>query len=158
MIARRAYAQSGDVWERRYRRWIEAVYKSSLHFDHLLIVDDGSPFLPEWRDIQTVSALDQVAESSKTVLYHFSDNLGRKALFNFPGWYRSFTFAAKYARHFRFEKVIHIEADAFVISKKIQKYINNVSDGWVAFWCDRWHIPETAIQVIAREGLYRCFR
>jgi SAM-dependent methyltransferase len=152
-----AYAGSIPVWNRRYRRWLKAVHQSSLHFDHLLIVDDGSPALPEWTGTQVVTDLDDVAESSPIVLYHFPDNLGRLALFDFPGWYRSFTFAAKYARRFGFQKVIHIESDAFVISRRMQDYMNNVVEGWVAFWCERWNVPETALQVIAGTSLRAFF-
>jgi hypothetical protein len=124
-----------------------------LNFNQLLIVDDGSPSLPQWTDTSIVHDLGQVAESSEIVLYHFPDNLGRRAWFDFPGWYRSFIFAATYAQHYGFQKVIHIESDAFVISPVLQKYINDVAEGWVAFWCERWHVPETSLQIIAGDSL-----
>jgi len=51
-------------------------------------------------------------------------------------------------RHKGFQKIVHIESDAFVLSERMMAYINGLEEGWTAFWCPIWQIPETAIQVI----------
>ena len=110
-----AFASTPNAWESRYRRWLRAIRSSQLEYDSILIVDDGSPVLPEWTDIAIgTGEIDQLP-AEKILLYHFEEHLGRKAIFDFPGWYRSFTFAGRYAHAHGFEKVVHIESDAFLI-------------------------------------------
>ena len=72
------------------------------------------------------------------MLYHFRERLGRKAVFDFPGWYRSFTFAGRYAYAHGFEKVIHIKINSFLIGSRVQRYFNEVTSGWTALWCPRY--------------------
>ncbi len=86
-------------------------------------------------------------------MFHFKENLGRPAVYDYPGWFRSFAFGATYAQAYGFERIIHIESDAYLISSRIQQYCNEVDDGWVTFLGPRHDYPETGIQVIAGRGL-----
>lgn len=140
-------------WNTRYRRWIEAVKASQVVYDKVLIVDDGSVSLPGWPDVTVVNEGAEDAGSRLITLYHFNRHLGRNAITDFPGWARSFQFAAQYAERYGFNKVIHIESDAFLISERVQSYINQFDNGWLAFWCPRWQRPESGIQVIAGEQM-----
>ena len=148
-----SYADDMATWDERYRRWLHAIRSSHLQYDQILIIDDGSPVLPGWAGMQIVSSAVGVDPAAKLVLHHFGDRLGRRALFDFPGWYRSFCYAATYARHLGFTKVIHIESDTFVISDRLTSYINAAENCWTAFWCGRWSVPETCIQVMAGAAL-----
>lgn len=137
-------------WEERYANWINRVEDTDLNVDTLLIVDDGSLILPDWPGVDVIAgSLPDDEPASRGVIYHFPDNLGRLSLYNYPGWYRSFMFAATYARKYNYEKVIHIESDSAVISEQLQQYINSFRKGWEALWCPSHRIPETAIQIIA---------
>jgi hypothetical protein len=158
-----AYLEAADgedkfySWNLRYRIWLEALLASELKFDQILIVDDGSPTLPEWDDVTIKGEQDSILCSENIVLFHFDKNLGRHAVSDFPGWVRSFLFAGRYARANGFTRVIHLESDAFLISWRIQSYANSVSDGWVSLWCPRHGRPESGIQFIAGEGLKTFF-
>ena len=88
-------------------------------------------------------------------LFHFGIRLGRGGLRDYPGWFRSFCFAAQYAKENGFAKVVHIELDAFVISARFAAFINDVSQGWVGFQLPRHKMPESAIQIIAGSGIDR---
>jgi len=121
------------------------------------IVDDGSPILPDWSDIAVTDRLDSHELSGDATLYHFDVRLGRQALSVYPGWYRSFCFAAKFAEQFQFDKIIHIESDVFIISPKMQNYVNSVSDAWVAPVIESHRFPESAIQIIARRQVSAFF-
>lgn len=148
-----AYASTQDRWEELHSRWINAIENGYLNADKILIPDDGSPEIPEWEGIAYVNEgelTDQEPEE-RAVVYKFKNNLGRPSLYSHRGWYRSFTFAGMYAKKYGYDKVIHVEADSFLITKNIQEYLNNFSEGWEAFWCRRHQIPETALQVIAGE-------
>jgi Glycosyl transferase family 2 len=153
-----SFATTTDEWNQRYRRWLEAIRASDLVYDSILMVDDGSPVLPDWPDAEFLSdgtALSAEVGVPRLCVYHFGNHLGRKAVFDFPGWHRSFAFAGRYAQECGFEKVIHIESDAFVIGSRLQRYLNNATGGWTALWCPLFDIPETAIQVIAGDAVRR---
>src|SRR5262249_42671359 len=52
-----------------------------------------------------------------------------------------------------FEKVVHIESDAFLIDSRVQQYVNFTVSGWTAFWCPVHSLPESAIQIIAGDAI-----
>jgi predicted O-methyltransferase YrrM len=147
------FAPDPTVWRLRYRRWVEALLESNLHFDQLLIIDDGSPQLPNWSDTQLVEQNTNYSIDKRILLYHFSVRLGRPSSMNFPGWYRSFTFSSSFAQLNGFSKIIHIESDAYLVSESMVQYFNSFCDGWAAPWCARQFRPESAIQVIAGDSI-----
>ena len=140
-------------WNIRYRIWIESIRCSPLIFDQILVVDDGSKHLPEWSDVRILGENDDLRTEDPIVLYHFAQNLGRQGVSIFPGWVRSFFFAARFASVNNFNRIIHIEADAFLVTQRAYECINSLDDGWTALWCRRFQRPESAIQVIAGSGL-----
>ncbi len=144
-------AQGG--WAARYRRWVDAVQCGGLLHDQALIVDDGSPALPDWPDLAIIDEPALARSRAPLVLHHFPDRLGRRGVSDFPGWVRSFFFAARYAEAHGFERVVHLESDAFLLSRRIVAWCNGFDDGWAALWCPRYGRPETGIQVIAGAGL-----
>src|SRR5262249_40019785 len=109
-------------------------------------------------DVTVVSERDAPTPESarseaRVVLYHFETNLGRKSLYDFPGWHRSFAFGALYAQANGFQRVIHLESDAHLTSARIQRHFNQISEGWIALWAHKYQMPELAIQVAAGSGL-----
>jgi hypothetical protein len=147
------------TWNQRYRTWVDAIRSTALDYDQILLIDDGSASLPDWPDVTIVRSGDDIRCDAPLVLYHFREHLGRRAVSDFPGWVRSFFFAATYAQANGFEKVVHIEADAFLISHRIQQYVNDINDGWVTLFCPLFARPESGIQIIAGSALerYRAF-
>ena len=154
-----AHVDDVTVWDGRYRRWLDALTSSGLHCSTALMVDDGSESLPEWPDVAIIREGECLISEAARVLFHFDRNLGRASVFDFPGWYRSFTFACEYADRNGFDKVVHIESDAFIVSERLRDFINEVDDGWIALWCALHQFPEITIQVMAGSGLsaYRTF-
>jgi len=148
-----AFSKTKERWEDLHSRWINAVENGHLEVDKILIPDDGSPEIPEWEGLDYINEgeLTDIEPAARGVVYKFKDNLGRPSMYNQVGWYRSFVFAGMYAKKYGYERVIHVEADAFLLSKRIQNYMNNFTDGWESFWCPRHQIPETGIQIIAGE-------
>ncbi len=141
------------TWNVRYRIWVEAVKRSGLHFDQLLLVDDGSELLPDWPDLTILREGDDLRCDAPIVLYHFNERLGRRAVSDFPGWVRSFFFASRYAEENGISKIVHLEADAFLITRRACNYVDGLRDGWIAFWCNRHMRPESGLQIIAGSGL-----
>ena len=153
-----AFARNQADWNDRYGVWLDAIKRSGLPQDQILIVDDGSPCLPGWPDLTVVSA-DACPSAGETpvpggvLLYHFEDNLGRNTVLDFPGWHRSFAFAAQYAAAHGFARVIHLESDAFLITRRVREYIGGLTEGWVALFCPAQNFPEIAISVAAGQGV-----
>ena len=147
------YADSLAVWESRYRRWITAVRRTGLTVRQILIVDDGSPCVPDWPDATFVDEGAPIPADAQLVVYRFKERLGRAGTENYPGWYRSFCFAGRYATQLGVEKVVHIESDAFLISSRIQETFNNFREGWASVYVERYSMPESAIQVIAGSSI-----
>lgn len=154
-----AYSANQQHWQNTLDSWIESVNVSGLHYNQILIPDDASPEIPQIDQIDYVvesQILDQ-QPAKDIVVYQFKHRLGRPALYDQPGWYRSFVYAGYYAKIFGFDKVIHIEADCCVISQRFVNYLNNFNDGWEAFWCPRHRLSEASIQVIAGKQCIEAF-
>ena len=152
-----AYAVAASVWGQRNRRWVDAVV-AGLNPDQVLLVDDGSAVLPGWSDLDlfcggVVGEAFTTGPRGRVLLYHFRDHLGRRGLKDFPGWHRSFVFGALYAEALGFDRVIHIESDAFVISEAARAFLMGFKDGWAGLWSPLYAMPESAIQVAAGDGL-----
>src|SRR5262249_26104319 len=122
-----SYCTSQTRWNARYRRWLDAIRQSGLIVDQILIVDDASEVLPDWPDLKIIEENDVLSPTGAITLFHFTEHLGRRSITDFPGWYRSFGFAAVFAQVNGFEKVVHIESDAFLISDRIVNYVNSIT-------------------------------
>ncbi len=156
-----AYSPTLFSWNRRYRTWLDAIQRLGIA-DQILIVDDGSPVLPGWLDmgISSGPAVDDALEPrgpSQAILHHFTDRLGRAAVFDCPGWYRSYGFGIAYAVRHGFDRVVHVESDVFLLSDRIRDYFAGFENGWAALWSERYVFPELAIQVAAGDGLSAAF-
>jgi hypothetical protein len=152
------YAANPSDWQTRTRLWLDAILGGGLNPDQILMVDDGSPTLPGWPDTHLFSgdALGEgftVGPRGKILLFHFRQHLGRLAVRDFPGWHRSYAFAALYAEANGFDRVIHIESDAFLISDRARHFLSTFENGWAALYSPRYDIPELAISVAAGSGL-----
>ena len=50
-----------------------------------------------------------------------------------------------------YDRIIHIESDAYLLSNRICNFIRHREKGWTAFYTKRWNTPETNIQIICKE-------
>lgn len=153
-----SFCSSIEEWNERVFKWFNYFTKSTLHYNKLLIVDDGSSILPEWNEVELIDKPFIDEPLSKSFIFHFNKNLGRPAHLDYPGWFRSFNFAARYALKFNYDKVIHIESDAYLLSERIFNYFNNTQTGWNTLWCHKHHFPETAIQLICKDQIIKYYQ
>jgi hypothetical protein len=147
-----SFSATADTWTFRYRLWLNAIRSSDIIHDHVLLVDDGSPLLPAWPDTRITNELHTSPAPGSVTLFHFDQRLGRSAGSVYPGWSRTFCLAARFAESHGFDKIIHIESDAFIISERMRNYIDEVSDGWIAPAIQSERMPESAIQIMAGTG------
>jgi hypothetical protein len=147
-----SYGDSEKVWTTRYRLWVNAIRGGAIVYDHVLLVDDASPVIPEWPDVSVINAAGPDPIPGGITLFRFNQRLGRQGRTVYPGWYRSFCYAARFSELHGFDKIIHIESDGFIISRRMCDYINAFSEGWVAPAIQSHKMPESAIQVMAGDG------
>jgi hypothetical protein len=139
-------------WRERQRRWLDHHRALPIERDATFILDDASPYVPDDADVVVVDRLPASLPVPPTAcLYRFATHEGRSGMTGHRGWWRSFLFSYDIALAYGFDKIVHLESDACLLSRRIVEYVNAVDSGWVALWCERWKFPETAIQVIAAD-------
>jgi hypothetical protein len=143
-----AFSNSQDRWQKRFARWIQAVENTGIECDQILLADDGSSVMPDCFEYDTITSVSAMSDA-RVLFLKQEGNLGRPAILDYPGWYRSFASAIAYAKTHEFEKVIHIESDLFVYSQRLITSINQQHEHWRTFWCAKYQFPESALQVIA---------
>jgi hypothetical protein len=146
-----SYFRNQAEWERRYTRWLEH-HRKVFPREPLVMIDDGSEFLPDEPGISINTDVENFQVGSRASIFHFPNRVGRVSMHNFPGWFRSFTFSVVIAKKLNLKKIVHIESDAFILSRPALEHINGTSNGWIAFWCPKWRIPESAFQVICEDN------
>lgn len=159
LIFATGHAPNKIEWTTKFNFWINDIKRSGLKYNQLLIVDDHSPEISQLENsiiLQEPQTIEQELHQ-EALIYRFAERLGRPALFDQPGWYRSFVWAGWYAHKFNFQRVIHIEADAAIISQSLVDYCNNYKEGWETLWCPLHQIAETAIQLIAGSDCIEAF-
>lgn len=140
----------------RYKRWVDHVYPRRQAFgaDSIFLINDGSDNIGFDSRLAIVDGEHDLPAQllGDMAIVTFVERLGRPAMFCYPGWWRSFTYSVRIARHFDFDKIIHIESDAYVCSKRLADYLRSINRGWTVLWSKGYNFPETAIQVICRDA------
>ncbi|MAH46086.1 hypothetical protein CMI37_09650 [Candidatus Pacearchaeota archaeon] len=156
------YIGSEEARLKRYEKWIN-YYKGIPFSDDkpLFVIDDGSDeeYLRELADVRIDEGnLEHAPDSKQSTLYHFKERVGINPEDNVPGlfgstlgWYRSFFYSLEIASKFGYDKIIHLESDAYLITQKVCDYIDSLKTGWTSLYCPRYTFPETSIQIICED-------
>ena len=137
-----SYATTPEEWNGRYKSWYDYYTSIKLNYDKMLMFDDGSPLMPKF--------------CSSDTIHTFRTHLGKKSVLDYDGWYRSFSTAIRYAKENNFDKIVHCEADAYLLSNNIIDFVNCINSGWHCFWCPRHNMHESALQVICDDQFDSC--
>jgi hypothetical protein len=145
-----SYCPDAGSWRARERRWLDYYRDVPLRHDAVFLIDDASPYVTDDPDVATLDALPaRLPEGPRAFVYRFATHEGRHGLYGHRGWWRSFLFSLTIARALGFARIVHVESDAFLLSRRIVERINALDDGWTAFWFPAYGVPEPALQVIA---------
>jgi hypothetical protein len=127
----------------KYVFWAEQQRRFFNNCD-LLIINDGPV---------DASLKEKTHRSSDPIsLVDFRHSLGRVNNDHFPGWYRSFRTALLYGKNSSYGKIIHIEADAFIVSQRLADFILTLDSGWHSLYTSKYFMPESAIQIVCRDA------
>lgn len=149
------FQKAGSHKGTRYNKWVNYYLPrlESLGASRMFLIDDGSHAVDLSVDYDLFLPDQLPSTLPKTVnCLHFPDNLGRASVLNFPGWWRSFTFSIILARHYKAQKIIHIESDFFIVSDALLQYLRQKNTGWTALYSKYYDFPETAIQIITADA------
>jgi hypothetical protein len=129
----------------RYYGWYNYYSEIYPEFD-FLILNDG-PIDP--KDLQII--IDNTGgRLKKENFIEFDTVLGRDWHLHW-GWWRSFLTALKYGKE-NYDRIIHIESDAVLVSKRVQEYFRHRNEGWVALGSPKYGFPESAIQSMSKNA------
>ncbi len=123
----------------------------------MFLIDDCSDLeLITGTEIHTLKEeqLETLHEVKKINLYSFNDRKGLNWSHNSAnneGWWRSFCASLEIAEKYNYDKIIHIESDAFLISNRMFDYIDSLKTGWTGLWANKYNFPESCIQVICKD-------
>jgi len=148
-----SFFESEDHYDTRISRWVN--YYKSLEFTKdkpLVIIDDGSPDISFCDKEFNIIDPDNPPEKLERINFiRFPNHLGRFSHLAYFGWWRSFLYSFKVAEKYKFDKIIHVESDCYLLTSKITNYIENSNKGWATFWTKKYSFPETNIQVINKD-------
>lgn len=139
---------------KRYERWINFYLEKLklLNCQYLFLIDDGSVEINLLQDFAMLDPFSLPSTLQKPInCVHFPDHLGRPSQREYRGWWRSFTFAITLAEKYKFDRIIHIESDFLVVSKRMAEYLAANNSGWVSLYSEHFSFPESGIQIISRD-------
>ena len=126
-----------DNGQKKLDRWIEYYGESPIQYGQMMFAADG------------------YGSSTDECLYpnviQFPNHLGRHSHLGYAGWWRSF-YTMKLLMAPDVDKIVFIEQDAFVLTKRLADYINNSNSGWLAPFCETHRFPESALQIINKDA------
>lgn len=50
------------------------------------------------------------------------------------------------------EKILFIDTDFFILSKRLAKYIHDLDSGWNTLWCPKHNFPESSVQILCKDA------
>lgn len=133
--------------------------KEEIGFDHILMSDNCSDMknlamlgLKVTTD-DDQDTLNPESDRDASVM-SFRRHLPTGEGLDYPYCWRSLYFVRWAAMYKRWDKIIMIDNDAFVLSKKLADYLKAVDTGWTALWCERWKFPESSMMIICRDAFH----
>jgi len=145
-----SFCPNEGAWRARPRRWLDHHLALPLVHDAVFVLDDASPFVTTDYDVMVLKTLpDILPPTPAAFVYQFAAREGRRGVMGHRGWWRSFLYSLTIARRYGYARIVHIESDAYLLSRGIVDHINAIDHGWTVFWCPRYNCPEPSLQVIA---------
>ena len=157
-----SYFGNDEMFRKRYLKWIN--YYTNHPFTNnknIFINDDGSDLNCMIDSRVSIHDADAHARwgtfpelNSKINLFTHAERkkAPETAIYaHAEGWWRSVSLALKIAKKYNFEKIIHLESDAYLVSKRMFEYVDSLNQGWTSMFCPKYGVPESSIQIICKD-------
>ena len=131
----------------KYSEWWKYYKQRFPEFD-FMILNDGPVEESIFDNLKNLIGDD----FSSNNLITFDNKLGRADHLHW-GWYRSFRKALLIGQE-NYDRIIHIEADALILSERLFNFIRTENTGWKCMYTKKYHFPESAIQIINNDSYH----
>lgn len=143
-----SFMEGNDDWGiprinriQNFLRYYIPLQNKGLNFEKIILIDNGSS--PEH--------CEEIAKEFPSVdfitLPYLKRGIGKDCL---PCWRCIYEY--KKGIDQGFDKLLIIDDDAFLLSKRIMDYVNRIQSGWETFWCPKYRFPEGGISIICRDA------
>ena len=153
-----SFFDTEELYQKRYQKWIDYYSHHTFTNDkYMYLIDDCSNLELINDDLVNIikeNHLSGIQKENKINIYSFNNRKGLNWSHNSAnneGWWRSFSACLDIAEKYNYEKIIHIESDAFLISNRMFNYIDSLKTGWTGLWANKYNFPESCIQVICKD-------
>lgn len=130
----------------RMKKWLEYYLPkmNALGASKIQLLDNASA-LPLIHQLQ-----DEVPGFGVTWdIHRYNDHLARGSnIFDYPYIWRAIRDLNNYFD--KYDKIIYMDNDFYILSDKMFSYVKNLSSGWTAFWCPKHNFPETSCNVLIK--------
>jgi len=129
----------------QYTEWWN-YYRRNFPGVDMIMVNDGPIEKKILQKFQEVIKSD----FKESDIHVFETKLGRNSHYHW-GWWRSFKYALNYGKT-KYNKILHIEYDAIILSTRLFDHLKNHSSGWSCLFTNNYGFGESAIQIINKDS------
>lgn len=119
----------------RYVNYYKSI-QDELGFDNIIMVDNAS----------SAKNLNKMPDGIDFI--KFDNHLPRKGNLDYLYCWRTLYTLRDLVMSGGIDKVLMIDSDAYVLSKKLASHMKNSTSGWNTFWCPEFNFPESALAVL----------
>lgn len=117
--------------------------KELLGFDNIFMLDNGSSYG------NAINFLNQ----THGVIFESLENIKSDGPNHYPYCWRALYYIQELIEK-GYEKIIMIDSDGFVVSRRLFNHIKNLRLGWNTVWCKRWEFPEASLQILCKDSFH----
>lgn len=126
---------------KRYLRYYLGL-QDEFGFDEILLLDNAS-------SAEATASL--LAEYPQIDIFRFLNHLPRKPIVHgYPYCWRGLYHYAELMKEY--DKIIYIDSDGFVLTKRLAHYIRNLKSGWTTFLAQTQNFPEAALHILCPDA------
>ncbi len=116
--------------------------QNEIGFDKTLLLDNASSH-ENWLKLLVSFRFNSV---------RFNKRLERGPGNHYPYCWRGLYAMNHYINTSDATKLIYIDSDGFVLSRRMADWIRNTNTGWQTVWCPRYNFPEASIHIINEDA------
>ncbi len=132
---------SGNPRIDRAIKFLDYYYARNIGFDQIYVTDNGG-------QSKEIAWLIHYFPHIKLIRHPYMER-GRGHDY-LPCWRTTHDY--QIAIHDGFEKLILLDDDAFILSTRLLKHVNELKSGWEAMYCPKWDLPETGLSILCKDA------
>jgi hypothetical protein len=141
----------------RYLKYYRAI-KEEIGFEKIFLLDNSST----WENLKKLggSVYDEnnrsitIFSPSDLFVYRCRDHLerGNSSGEDYPYCWRALYFINTLIDQYRYEKIISIDTDCFVVSNRLAQFTRYCVSGWHTLYCQKYKFPEASFHILNQDA------